>query len=257
MENKAYEIQIYDTGKETNHKSVSLIIGDLDEETKKYVDKEAERLRTLDKMVQDTAKQESRYLNEKASSRWWDRLDKLDNFLEIRHLQRKVKENSLEMELTGQDSKLDPLIHGTEKADESLSVSFGNDPMGDDDDQLSVTGLTAAQKDFVKQEALELRYLDRKIDDDVRDGDIDGVKFWQEQYSSRLSSLQSYMERRGIQYNISNRKDMRKERKDAMENQEVKEKADKHVRRVAVMRKRQKRSQSRGMGRSLERTSEQ
>lgn len=257
MENKAYEIQIYDTGREKNHKPVSLIIGDLDEETKKYVDKEAERLRTLDKMAQDTAKQELRYLNEKAVAQWWDRLDEMDSILETHHLQRKVIENSLEIELTGQDSKLDPLIRGTEKADESLTVSFGNDPMGDDDDQLSMTGLTAAQKDFVKREALELRDLDRKIDDDVRDGDIDGVKFWQEQYSSRLSSLQSYLERRGIQYNISNRKDMRKERKDAMEIQEEKEKSNKYVRRVAVMRKRQERSRSRGMGRSLERTSEQ
>lgn len=171
----------------------------------KDVEREAAKLRYLDRRVVEETEKGNRYGATRAAAQWWNRLEKLDAYLKEHHIEREPARRN------------QPLIQ------EDLSVEIGfDDDDTDDQEMLLASGLTKNEKQYILDESRELRYIDAQIKDDMSAGNQDDVDFWQQQYRGRLESLRWYMDKKGITYSLDKKKDMTEEKAITHENHEKK-----------------------------------
>lgn len=175
----------------------------------KDVEREAAKLRYLDRRVVEETEKGNRYGATRAAAQWWNRLEKLDAYLKEHHIEREPARRN------------QPLIQEDGRK-EDLSVEIGFDDDTDDQEMLLASGLTKNEKQYILDESRELRYIDAQIKDDMSAGNQDDVDFWQQQYRGRLESLRWYMDKKGITYSLDKKKDMTEEKAITHENHEKK-----------------------------------
>lgn len=176
----------------------------------KDVEREAAKLRYLDRRVVEETEKGNRYGATRAAAQWWNRLEKLDAYLKEHHIEREPARRN------------QPLIQEDgRKEDLSVEIGFDDDDT-DDQEMLLASGLTKNEKQYILDESRELRYIDAQIKDDMSAGNQDDVDFWQQQYRGRLESLRWYMDKKGITYSLDKKKDMTEEKAITHENHEKK-----------------------------------
>lgn len=222
-QNMMYPFCIHDTNKEIE----TILIGPLERLRKiePDIEREAAKLRYLDRRVNEETVKGNRYGATRVAEQWWNRLERLDEFLKEQKIDR-VPAPNRDRPLIYEDGK---------KEDLSVEIGFDDDDT-DDKEMMLASGLTKNEKQYILDEAKELRYIDAQIKDDMRHGNQDDVDFWQQQYSGRLSSLRWYMDRKGLTYSFRKKKNMTEEKMIAKENHEKKCTMCGHKRRVSVMR---------------------
>lgn len=176
----------------------------------KDVEREAAKLRYLDRRVVEETEKGNRYGATRAAAQWWNRLEKLDAYLKEHHIEREPARRN--QTLIQEDGR---------KEDLSVEIGFDDDDT-DDQEMLLASGLTKNEKQYILDESRELRYIDAQIKDDMSAGNQDDVDFWQQQYRGRLESLRWYMDKKGITYSLDKKKDMTEEKAITHENHEKK-----------------------------------
>lgn len=231
-----YPFCIHDNCREAE----SILIAPLEklQKVKKDVEREAAKLRYLDRRVTEETEKGNRYGATRAATQWWNRLEKLDDYLQEHHIERELARQG-QANLVGKDGKKEDL------SVEIVEIGFDDDDT-DDQEMLWATELTKDEKQYILDESRELRFIDAQIKDDMKAGNQDDVEFWQQQYRGRLESLRWYMDKKGIMYSLDKKKNMTQEQKIACENHEQKCQACRK-RHVTVMRSQgQERSRTRG-----------
>lgn len=142
----------------------------------KDVEREAAKLRYLDRRVVEETEKGNRYGATRAAAQWWNRLEKLDAYLKEHHIEREPARRN------------QPLIQEDgRKEDLSVEIGFDDDDT-DDQEMLLASGLTKNEKQYILDESRELRYIDAQIKDDMSAGNQDDVDFWQQALSAGNST---------------------------------------------------------------------
>lgn len=97
---------------------------------------------------------------------------------------------------------------------EELEVAITTDD-GDEQETLSAGPMTKKDRDYLREEAKSLRYMDDMIEDSIANGDEDAAEFWSEQYNKQKCGMEVYMKKRHIPYRMSRGQDVQKEARSA------------------------------------------
>lgn len=234
-----YPLNVHSVKKE-NH---CFLIGPMEtmKKVELHIEQETAKLRYLDRCIKEETIRGNRYGATRVSEQWWNRMEKLDTFLKEQNIGKTFESN------------IDQLLFAKKGKKEELSVEIGFDD-GDTDDKemLLAAGLTSSEKQYILNQARELRYIDAQIRDDINDGNEDALDFWHQQYRNRLSSLRWFMDRKGIAYSFRKKKDMTQEKMIAEENHQKKCPTCQHKRRASVMRSQSKERDGRSRQQSQE-----
>lgn len=181
MEEKTIHMVLHD-GNEKEMLPVTVVTGTVPLKEQEYIRREAMKLQYLDKRIHEEWEKGMRYGVEQAAARWWERRDALRDYLRL-HGIREAPEKKRETE-----------------REESLSEDIGSDGMDEGMDQLTAVGISKEEKNYLRQEAAELRYIDAQLQDERHGGTPDGISFWQRMYVDRRLAMEQYMQRKGIRH---------------------------------------------------------